>query len=639
MNRFSVLFLLFLLTAQVFASEEPLKIVTFNSPPYSMLTKGRHEGYATEIVRAMLMEMQQNVPITSYPLKRGLYFAQNNQNTLVYPIARYSNLDDRFHWIGEISQTREYLFRHKLRPDIQLTNLNDAKKYIIGVTRGSHIIEKLTGLGFHRLREVTDATQNILMLNNNRVDLIASDDLMLSHLVDRYNRNKETKLDLHDYQKLAQLPKSKSSLYIALSKNSTPEMVSSVENAYRTIQESGKLIEVAHWWTNEHDAPMLAVYQNAIAMKGYQWVDYTIEGAAGGNMTEVLRSRASSHRLPQAIQTYMGPAVREWAEKEALLFLDDVAESEGWQSVLPEIIDKNIRYNGHYVAVPVNLQRVNWMWVNPEIFKRAGAKLPHSWEEFFHAANLIKKAGYTPVAMGGYAWQEGTLFESLVLSIGGADFYTRLFVELDAEAFRSPTMAKILDTFRKIESLTDGDINRRERNWVQATEMLINKQAAIYFMGDWIQTVFQDHNFPYGQKGYICMPLPGGDELFLANADAFAFPKTDKPREQGSKALAKVMMEQDVQEQFNLIKGSIPARLDVPLNKFDECSLISARVAKEGTMVPSFNFNQAQPAAIQQPVTAIISDFFRSNKSISQIQETLYRAVTKYKSSNKNRQP
>jgi len=57
------------------------------------------------------------------------------------------------------------------------------------------------------------------------------------------------------------------------------------------------------------------------------------------------------------------------------------------------------------------VHRVNWLWANPEVFKKAGAKVPTSWDEFFAAAEALKKAGVIPLAHGGQNWQDFTTFE------------------------------------------------------------------------------------------------------------------------------------------------------------------------------------------------------------------------------------
>jgi ABC-type glycerol-3-phosphate transport system substrate-binding protein len=90
-------------------------------------------------------------------------------------------------------------------------------------------------------------------------------------------------------------------------------------------------------------------------------------------------------------------------------------------AVLKDLLEKEglMKYDGHYVAVPVNVHRVNWLWINPEVFDKSGAEIPTTWDEFFVAADKIKAAGFHPVAHGGQPWQEATLFEDVVLGVGG----------------------------------------------------------------------------------------------------------------------------------------------------------------------------------------------------------------------------
>jgi ABC-type glycerol-3-phosphate transport system substrate-binding protein len=59
-----------------------------------------------------------------------------------------------------------------------------------------------------------------------------------------------------------------------------------------------------------------------------------------------------------------------------------------------------MKYKGNYVAAPVNVHRVNWMWANSDVLKKAGvAAMPKTWDEFFAAADKLKKAGLIPWPM------------------------------------------------------------------------------------------------------------------------------------------------------------------------------------------------------------------------------------------------
>ena len=125
--------------------------------------------------------------------------------------------------------------------------------------------------------------------------------------------------------------------------------------------------------------------------------------------------------------------IQEWGELGLLANLDDTAKAERWDELLPEQVSKIMQYDGSYVAVPVNVHRVNWLWINPEVFEKAGATPPKTLDEFFAAAEKLKAAGFVPVAHGGQPWQDGTVFEGFVLSILGPDDYHKAFVELDED--------------------------------------------------------------------------------------------------------------------------------------------------------------------------------------------------------------
>ena len=169
-----------------------------------------------------------------------------------------------------------------------------------------------------------------------------------------------------------------------------------------------------------------------------------------------------------------------------------------------------MKYQGHYVAVPVNVHRVNWLWINPEVFKKAGAKIPTTWDEFSAAADKIKKAGFIAVAHGGQPWQDATVFEAIALGIGGADWYKKACVQLDQNALTGPEMVKVVRRrcamFRSTSTRTPPN-----RDWNLATAMVINGKAGMQFMGDWAKGEFTAAGKKPG-KDYVCAPFPGNDK-------------------------------------------------------------------------------------------------------------------------------
>ncbi|WP_247646396.1 hypothetical protein [Deefgea sp. CFH1-16] len=51
--------------------------------------------------------------------------------------------------------------------------------------------------------------------------------------------------------------------------------------------------------------------------------------------------------------------------------------------------------------------------------------MPTTWDEFFVTAAALQKIGVQPVAYGGQPWQDSTVFETVALGVGGADFYKK----------------------------------------------------------------------------------------------------------------------------------------------------------------------------------------------------------------------
>jgi glucose/mannose transport system substrate-binding protein len=373
-------------------------------------------------------------------------------------------------------------------------------------------------------------------------------------------------------------------------------------------------VEVLHWWTSGGEAASVAELKRLLEAEGHEWKDFAIAGGAGESAMTALKSRVVSGNPPTAAQI-KGPSIQEWGDEGVLANLDEVATAEKWDELLPPVVSDVMKYDDHYVAVPVNVHRVNWMWVNPEVFKKAGADIPTTWDEFETAAKKIQDAGFIPVAHGGQAWQDATVFEGIVLAVGGADFYRKAFVDLDPKTLNSPEMVKSLEMLRTVKQYVDKDSPGRD--WNLATAMVINGKAGMQFMGDWAKGEF----IAAGKKAgidYVCAPVPGTQGMFTFNIDSFVmFEVDDEDARDAQMAMARLIMEPEFQEIFNLNKGSIPVRLNMPREKFDICAHDSmdefVLSADKGTLVPSMAHGMSTFSATQGAIYDVVTEFFNSN--------------------------
>jgi len=320
---------------------------------------------------------------------------------------------------------------------------------------------------------------------------------------------------------------------------------------------------------------------------------------------------------PPAAAQIKGPALQEWAAEGVLANLDTTAKAENWDALLPKVVADVMKYKGNYIAAPVNVHRVNWMWANKAVLDKVGVKTaPKTWPEFFAAADKVKKAGLIAVAHGGQNWQDFTTFESVVLGVGGAKFYNDALVKLDQKALTSATMTKSLETFRKIKSYTDAASPGRD--WNLATAMVIKGDAAFQFMGDWAKGEFAAAGKTPG-KDYICAAAPGTGNAYTFNVDSFAMFKLKDANAQKAQAdLAAAIMGTQFQEVFNLNKGSIPVRLKMDMAKFDDCAKLSAKdfvdTAKTGGLLPSVAHGMAVKPAAEGAIKDAVSQFWNNDK-------------------------
>jgi glucose/mannose transport system substrate-binding protein len=387
-------------------------------------------------------------------------------------------------------------------------------------------------------------------------------------------------------------------------------------------------VEVLHWWTSGGEAAAVGVLKQLLEKEGHTWVDFAVAGGGGDAAMTVLKSRAVAGNPPTAAQV-KGPQIQLWGDEGVLTNLDDVAKAEKWDSLLPKVVADVMKYQGHYVAVPVNVHRINWMWCNPAVFKKAGAKIPTTWAEFEAAAKKIQAAGFIPVAWTGQPWAEATVFETIVAGLGGTAFYKQALIEAKPEALNSPTMVKVLDTLRMVKSYTDKGAPGRD--WNLATAMVIKGEAAMQFMGDWAKGEF----IAAGKKpdvDYVAARAPGTSKQFLFNIDSFImFKVKSAENEKAQKAMARLILQPEFQRVFNVNKGSIPVRMGMPASAFDIPAQLSmkdfAASSKSGDLVPSMAHEMAVMPAIRGAIMDVVTNFINSDQSAKDAAAQLASAV------------
>ena len=376
-----------------------------------------------------------------------------------------------------------------------------------------------------------------------------------------------------------------------------------------TAEES---VEVLHWWTSGGEGEALGVLKKDLEAKGVTWKDMPVAGGAGDAAMTVLRGRVTAGNPPTSAQL-LGFDLRDWEKQGVLANLDDVAAKEGWDKVIPKALQDFSKYNGHWNAVPVNVHTTNWVWINKAALDKAGGKVPKDWNGFVAMLEAFKKNGITPFAQGGQNWQEATVFEAIVLSLG-ADFYKSAMIDHDPKALNSPKMVTAFDRLRVLRGYTDANFSNRE--WNLATAMVIKGEAGAQMMGDWAKGEFLRAKMVPG-KDFVCIRFPGTQGAVTFNADQFAMFKVGEASRNAQNLMAIAVVDPKFQSAFNVVKGSVPARTDVSDKDFDDCGKKGmkdlAEASKKGKMFGSMAHGYAAPAAVKGAVFDVVDRFFNSN--------------------------
>ena len=368
-------------------------------------------------------------------------------------------------------------------------------------------------------------------------------------------------------------------------------------------------------WSEGSDAAASAKLGDMFTAAGGKWTQTSIAGHTANTLAK-LRADVVAGNAPPAVQL-KGPEIAEWNETGMTANLDTIADKEGWDKVVaPELLPV-MKPAGHWVAVPMNIHRINWIWGSTKAMEQAGIKtLPKTWAEFNADCDKAIAAHLICLAHFSQDWTDATTFEVVVYG-QNIDLFRKAFVEGDTKAMRSPEMVKAFEQMRlMVSKYMDPGIAGRDYN--TATSMIAKGQAVFMIMGDWQIGIFTAAGLKT-PADYQCgqAPTDWGKPGFVLNSDSVVFFKQKDPDYvEGQTLLAHLIMSPKFQTVFNEAKGSIPARLDIALKDFNPCQQQSLQALQasiaDKTLVRSMAHNmtilQKYRGAILDTVTSFVNN-------------------------------
>lgn len=393
-----------------------------------------------------------------------------------------------------------------------------------------------------------------------------------------------------------------------------------------TAGGAGGDVGVFTWWAAGSEKKGLDALE-ALFKEKYpndKFVNLAVAGGAGSNAKAKLASDLQNNQPPDSFQGHAGAELADYIDAEQIEPVNDVITALGGESVFPKSLLDRLTVEGSIYSVPSNIHRANVVWANTAVLKKAGINaVPKDIKAWMADMDKVKASGVaTPLSVSG-TWTQLQLFETVLIADLGVEKYNGLFTgdtKWDsAEVKTAAADYKKLLTYANTAS--DGD------DWPVATDMVIDGKAAYNVMGDWAVAQFNDKG-KKEQTDYQYFPVPGTDGVFDFLADSFTLPKGAK-NPGGTKDWLMLIGSAEGQKAFNLAKGSIPARTDVPPTDFPPYQQSAMEAFKTNEIVSSIAHGAAVSLAWNADMSTAISKFYNSKDDATLVSD-LAAAAKKY---------
>ncbi|RJX83427.1 ABC transporter substrate-binding protein [Pseudomonas sp. LS-2] len=225
----------------------PIRVVTEELPPYNMTRDGQLTGMSTEVVQAVLKEVNVQASIQSMPWARAYDLALHDPDVLIYSITRTPAREHLFKWVGTIAASRWYIYSAASHP-ITLLDLNDARDWQTATVNEDvgeqYLIGKQFVIGQH-LQSSNRYELNYQKLQTGHVDLWISDELNAAWLA--HQAGEEPARTLVQSLRIPELEES-GGFNMAFSTGTADATVELFREGLNTIRENGTYDAIARKW-------------------------------------------------------------------------------------------------------------------------------------------------------------------------------------------------------------------------------------------------------------------------------------------------------------------------------------------------------------------------------------------------------
>lgn len=242
-QRFYLVCLLFLLaSSSALALDRPIlyAVTAEDNFPYNFKKNNRIQGLGFDVANTLAQRAGYTLKAEALPWTRALLTARNEPAILIFSIVRIPEREDSYYWIGPIARSEIWFYKLSNRTDISVKNMADVRRYLVGDTASNATLPYLIRNGI-KVDTAPSDISSCRKLKIGRVDLVPLDlraAVVFSSACDIPGEQIEKTLLLTH----------SSNLYIALGKNTDPEVVSHLNAEFNAMVKDKTLQKISNQW-------------------------------------------------------------------------------------------------------------------------------------------------------------------------------------------------------------------------------------------------------------------------------------------------------------------------------------------------------------------------------------------------------
>lgn len=325
-------------------------------------------------------------------------------------------------------------------------------------------------------------------------------------------------------------------------------------------------IDFWHWWNSAGEVQSIEVLNKYLTQNNINWEHKSPKNHSTNSYLNSFDDLIKAQQPNAAMMVSSG--IQNYDTNFSLMHLDDIAQEQGWSDVIPYAIQATAKHQGHWVSAPINSHSTNWLWLNKALFSRLELPEPETWDDLIAILERAKALDIPVLAALNDDWEQALLFELVVISTGGLEFYRRLFVDQQP---RDGDRYIFHESFLRLKQLTGFFADKSKNNtWNQNTALLADNQILMQVNGSWVDSELTALG-ALADIDYLCMPFPGTQGAYLFHSDHVIFFNAPNNRTEDQKQLARILLNKDFQRELSIASGASAVRVDISTEGFNSC--------------------------------------------------------------------